>query len=115
MLPPLTRIYLEENDDDELNFIASNVMSGMFLSPNKQIQALYKKAYDKIAKSNNAKAIHNLVDDIVAKGVQYKKYNFDKVGINLLRQMVTIQKGVNMSNKNQNIETIKTGIAKLLE
>ncbi|MGG8495148.1 M1 family aminopeptidase [Tenacibaculum sp. TC6] len=112
---PLTRIYLEENDDDELNFIASNVMSGMFLSQNKQIQTLYKKAYDKIAKSNNSKAINNLVDDIVAKGLQYKQYNFDKVGINMLRDMVQLQKNANVPNEHQNIEIIKTGIAKLLE
>ncbi|CAL2074854.1 M1 family metallopeptidase [Tenacibaculum sp. 190524A02b] len=112
---PLTRIYLEENDDDELNFIASNVMSGMFLSPNKKIQSLYKKAYDKIAKSNNSKAIKNLADDIVAKGIQYKQYNFDKVGINMLRQMVQTQKSTNPQNKHQNIEIIKTAMAKLLE
>ncbi|WP_408030656.1 M1 family aminopeptidase [Tenacibaculum xiamenense] len=112
---PLTRIYLEENDDDELNFIASNVMSGMFLSQNKKIQSLYKKAYDKIAESNNSKAIGNLVEDIVDKGIQYKQYNFDKVGINLLRQMVQRQKTKAPENKLKNIEIIKTGIAKLLE
>ncbi len=112
---PLTRIYLEENDAEELNFIASNVMSGMFLSPNKQIQSLYKKAYDKIAESNNSEAIRNLANDIVAKGIQYKQYNFDKVGINLLRQMVQKQKNANRSNKHKNIEIIKTAMAKLLE
>ncbi len=112
---PLTRIYLEENDEDELNFIASNVMSGMFLSQNKKIQSLYKKAYDKIAKSNNFNAIQNLSNDIVAKGIQYKQYSFDKVGVNLLRQMVQMQKKENHTNKHQNIEVIKTAMAKLLE
>ncbi|WP_233487082.1 M1 family metallopeptidase [Tenacibaculum sp. E3R01] len=112
---PLTRIYLEENDEDELNFIASNVMSGMFLSQNKKIQSLYKKAYDKIAKSNNFNAIQNLSNDIVVKGIQYKQYSFDKVGVNLLRQMVQMQKKENHTNKHQNIEVIKTAMAKLLE
>ncbi len=112
---PLTRIYLEENDDDELTFIASNVMSGMYLSQNKKIQTLYKKAYEKIAKSNNTAAIKNLADDIVSKGIQYKQYNFDKVGINLLRQVVQKQKEANKPNKNNNIEVVKIAMAKLLE
>ncbi|WBX70125.1 M1 family metallopeptidase [Tenacibaculum retecalamus] len=112
---PLTRIYLEENDDDELNFIASNVMSGMYLSQNKKIQSLYKKAYDKIAISNNTEAIKNLANDIVAKGIQYKQYNFDKVGVNLLRQVAQKQKKANLSNKIINIEIVKIAMAKLLE
>ena len=112
---PLTRIYLEENDDEELSFIASNVMAGMFLSPNKKIQSLYKEAFDKIGKSNNTEAIKNLSDDIVAKGLQYKQYNFDKVGINLLRQMVQMQKTSNLSNKENNLKAIQIAMAKLLE
>ena len=112
---PLTRIYLEENDEDELNFIASNVISGMFLSQNEKVQSLYKKAYDKIASSNNSKAISNLVEDVVAKGVRYKQYNFDKVGINLLRQMIQKQKESSIDNKSKNIEIIETGITKLFE
>ncbi|WBX78156.1 M1 family metallopeptidase [Tenacibaculum ovolyticum] len=112
---PLTRIYLEENDDDELVFIAGNVMSGMYLSQNRKIQSLYKKAYNKIAKSNNTAAIKNLADDIVSKGIQYKQYNFDKVGVNLLRQVVDKQKKANLSNKISNIEIAKVAMAKLLE
>ena len=112
---PLTRIYLEENDHEELAFIASNVMSGMFLSPNKKIQSLYKKAFDKISKSDNTKAIQNLSDDIVAKGIQYKQYNFDQVGVNLLRQMISFQEKANKSNEDTNIEIIKKAMARLLE
>ncbi|RKF03981.1 aminopeptidase N [Tenacibaculum lutimaris] len=112
---PLTRIYLEENDDTELSFIAGNVMAGMFLSPNKKIQSLYKEAFDKIGKSNNTEAIQNLTDDIVAKGLQYKQYNFDKVGINLLRQLVEMQKANNPSNIDNNLRVIQIATAKLLE
>ncbi len=112
---PLTRIYLEEKDDSELTFIAGNVMSGMFLSQNKKIQSLYKKAFDKIAKSNNTDAIQNLVDDIVSKGIQYKQYNFDQVGVNLLHQIVLKQKEEKHSNSLKNTEIVKTAMAKLLE
>ncbi|MBE7697518.1 M1 family metallopeptidase [Tenacibaculum finnmarkense] len=112
---PLTRIYLEENDDDELVFIASNVMSGMYLSQDNQIQSLYKKAYLKIAKSNNIQAIKNLSADIVSKGMQYKQYGFDKVGVNLLRELVQKQKKENHLNKLKNIEIAKMAMAQLLE
>ncbi|WP_272148999.1 M1 family metallopeptidase [Tenacibaculum aiptasiae] len=112
---PLTRIYLEENDDEELTFIAGNVMSGMFLSQNKKIQKLYKKAFDKIAKSNKTAAIQNLADDIVAKGLQYKQYNFDKVGVNLLRQIAQKQKKEKLSNQEKNIAIVRVAMAKLLE
>ncbi len=112
---PLTRIYLEEDDDSEINFVASNVMIGLFSSPNKQVQRLYERAYEKISKSDNTTAIKNLADDIVVKGKEYKKYSFDKVGINILRKMVQIQKESNLTNKHKNIEIIKTAMAQLLE
>ena len=112
---PLTRIYIEEKDDSEMVFIANNVLSGMFLNNNPKIQAIYKKAYEQIANSNNTEAIQNLVDDVVAKGNQYKQFNFDQVGINLLRQMVQKQKTANLSNRIKNIEVIKTGIAQLAQ
>lgn len=112
---PLTRIYIEEKDESEMVFIANNVLSGMFLNNNPKIQAIYRKAYEQIANSNNTEAIQNLVNDVVAKGNQYKQFNFDKVGINLLRQMVQKQKAAEKPNKLKNIEVIRTGIAQLAQ
>ncbi len=112
---PLTRIYLEENDQDELPFIAGNVVAGMFLSQDPNIESLYKKAYEKIGNSNSVEAIQNLADDIVTKGKQYKQYGFDNVGINLLRQVVQMQKKANRSNETKNIAIVKDAMAKLLE
>ncbi len=112
---PLTRIFIEENDYTELVFIAKNVLSGMLLTNDNKTKTLYKKAYEKIAKSNNTEAITNLVNDMVAKGFQYKKFNFDKVAINLMRQMVQFQKDENVPNKTKHIEIIRIGMAKLLE
>ena len=57
-------------------FVANNVLSGMYLNNNPKIQAIYQKAYEQIANSNNTEAIQNLVDDVVSKGNQYKQYNF---------------------------------------
>jgi len=112
---PLTRIYIEEKDDSEMAFVANNVLAGMYLNNNPKIQEIYKNAYEQIALSNNTKAIQNLVNDIVAKGKQYKQYNFDQIGVSLLRQLVQKQKTANLSNKYKNIETIREGIAKLIQ
>ncbi len=111
---PLTRIYIEEEDASEMAFIAKNVLNGMFLNSDKRVQAIYKRAFDMISKSTNAEAIQNLADDIVAKGIQYKQYDFHTLGINLLRQMVQFQKEANHPEKDANIKIIKTAIAKLI-
>ena len=112
---PLTRIYLEENDEEELTFIAGNVISGMYLSQDRNTQSLYKKAYDKIAEGNNSRAIQNLVNDILNKGKQYKQYGFHNVGIDLMKKMVKTQQSANKSNKIKNIAIIQDAMTRLLE
>jgi aminopeptidase N len=111
---PLTRIFIEDNDDSELEFIANNVLSGMFLTNDKNTQALYNRAFEKIAKSNNTKAIENLVNDIVVKGNQYKKFNFDKTAVNLLGAMVDFQRKSEASNRVKHIGIIRKGMTKIL-
>jgi aminopeptidase N len=112
---PLTRIFIEENDDTELEFIANNVLSGMFLINDKNIQALYNRAFEKISKSNNTKAIQNLVNDLVAKGKQFRKFNFDKTAVNLLGQMVNFQKTSEVPNRLKHIQIIRTGMTQLIK
>ncbi|SNR16022.1 M1 family metallopeptidase [Tenacibaculum jejuense] len=112
---PLTRIYLEENDESELTFIAGNVITGMFLSQDKSTKKLYTKAYEKITKSNNSKAIQNLVNDIVVKGKKFEQYGFNNVGIELMRNMVQTQKSANKPNEQKNIAIIKEALTRLLK
>lgn len=112
---PLTRIFIEANDESELAFIAKNIISGMYLSGTTKDKALYTKAFDRVAKSNNLQAIKNLLDDMVAKGIQYKKFNFNQVMINLMRSMVSKQEKSTNSNRERNIAIIKTNMASLIE
>ena len=111
---PLTRIFIEEKDESELPFIAKSVVSGMFLTGDDVTKVLFQKAFKQISETNNTLAIQNLVDDMIAKGKQFKGFNFDKVVINLMRTMVQDQKKANKSNRERNIEVIKTAMAKLL-
>ncbi len=111
---PLTKIYVESKDESQMSFIANNVLSGIYLNNDKPTQELFRKAFEWISKSDNAEAIENLVDDIVSKGKQYKQYNFDKIGLSLLREMVKFQEKKNHTSLKSNIETIKTGVARLM-
>jgi len=111
---PLTRIFIEEEDDSKLPFIAKNVVSGMFLSGDDAMKVLFQKAFKQISESNNTLAIENVVDDMIVKGKQFKDFNFDKVVINLMRKMIQDQKKANKSNRERNIEIIKIAMAELL-
>ena len=51
---------------------------------------------------------------MVVKGKQYKGFNFDKVAINLMRNMVNDQKKADKPNREKNIAIIKAAMAKLL-
>jgi len=111
---PLTRIFIEEKNTEELPFVAKNVLSGLFLTGNDQTKAVYQKAFDMIAQSNSSEAIQNLVSDMVSKGNQYKQFNFDKVVINLMRKMIQTQEDKKLSNMAKNVAIIKEGLAKVI-
>ncbi|PQB06925.1 peptidase M1 [Polaribacter filamentus] len=111
---PLTRIFIEENDESELPFVAKSVLSGMYLTGDDATKVLFQKAFKQISETNNSEAIQNLVDDMIEKGNQYKGFNFDKVVINLMRDMIKEQQKANKPNRERNIDIIKTAMARLL-
>ena len=111
---PLTRIFIEENDESELPFVAKSVLAGMYLTGDDATKVLFQKAFKQISETNNSEAIQNLVDDMIEKGKQYKGFNFDKVVINLMRDMIKEQQKANKPNRERNIEIIKTAMARLL-
>ncbi len=111
----ITNIYINEKDKTKLPFIAKHVLKGMFLTQDKRIQQLYGEAFKWISESDNIEAIKNLSSDFVELGNRYKKYGFDKMAVNMLNQMVSIQKQSNNANKEKIIIEIKTSIAKLLD
>ena len=111
----ITNVYISEQDKTKLPFIAKHVLKGMFLSENKSTQQLYSEAFKWISESDNKEAIANLTNDFVKLGLQYKKYNFDKMAVNMINQLVYAQQQSNNSNKEELILILKTGMAKLIE
>jgi aminopeptidase N len=111
----ITTIYINEKDKTKLPFIANHLLKGMFLTEDKRTQQTYGEAFKWISESDNVEAITNLTNDFVKLGLRYKKYNFDKMGVNVLNQLVQAQQQSQNSNKNELILILKTGIAKLIE
>ncbi|WP_298262550.1 M1 family aminopeptidase [uncultured Lutibacter sp.] len=111
----VTTIYINEKDKTKLPYIAKNVLKGMFLTQNQRTQQMYGEAFKWIAESDNKEAIENLSNDFVKLGLQYKKYNFDKMAVNMLNQMVYMQQQANNTNKEELILILKTSMAKLIE
>ena len=111
---PLTKIFIESDDETELPFIAKSVVSGMYLSGAGATKILYEKAFSRISKSNNMQAIQNLVEDMVVKGNQYKKFSFDKVAINLMRTIIKAQEKSTNSNRERNVAIVKEAMMGLL-
>ena len=111
----ITSIYIQEKDKTQLPFIANHILKGMFLTQNKRTQQIYGNAFKWIAESDNKEAIINLTNDFVKLGKQYKKYKFDELAINMLNQLVFMQKATTNSNKEELIVILKTGMARLIE
>ena len=87
----------------------------MFLNDNKRTQQLYSEAFKWISESDNKQAIENLTNNFVKLGLQYKKFNFDKMAINMINQLVYAQQQSSNVNKDELILILKTGMAKLIE
>ena len=111
----VTAIYIKEKDKSKLPFIAKHVLKGMFLSSDTSVQQTYGEAFRWIAESDNKEAITYLTNDFVKLGNQYKKYEFDKVAINLLNQIIYAQQTSTNNNKDELILILRTGLAKLIE
>ena len=111
----ITNIYINEQDKTKLPFIANHVLKGMFLNNNKRTQQLYSEAFKWISESDNKQAIENLTNDFVKLGLQYKKFSFDKMAVNMINQLVYAQQQSSNVNKDELILILKTGMAKLIE
>ena len=111
----ITTIYIKEKDKTKLPFIAKHILKGMFLTQDPRTQQIYGEAFKWIAESDNKEAITNVTDDFVLLGKQYKKFNFDKMAVNMLNQLVRAQQATDNVNKNELILILKTGIAELVK
>jgi aminopeptidase N len=112
----LTKIYIEENDESQMPFIAKNLLATMFVSNFSQYHKDdFEKTFSWIATSSNKEAIQNLVNDLVKNGKRYKKYGVNHMAIGLLQQLVNEQSKTDNTDKEALILIAKKGMAELLE
>ncbi len=112
----LTKIYIKENDESQMPFIAKNLLETMFVENFSQYHKdNFEKTFAWIAASNNREAIQNLVTDLVIKGKRYKEYGVDQLSLNLLRKVVEMQTDASNTAKQDLIFIAKKGMADLLE
>ena len=114
LAPLLVQIYIKENDESQMTFIAKNLLDLAF-SNREQDQDTFMKAYNWIGSSDNKEAMSNLVNDFVSKGKRYKKYGVDMFVLGLLQQVVQMQMTSNNSQKNDLIQIVKMGMAELVD
>ncbi len=113
MKDALIAIYVDNNDKLEYNFIAKNVLKGMFFSKDPVKQNLYQKAFQLIGTSEDLSATAILVNSFVKAGLQYKQYGVDKVVTQLLQQVVMYKNELHTSNKQELLDVVNNGIKKL--
>ena len=112
----LTKIYIEENDETQMPFIAKNLLATMFISNFSQYHKdNFEKTFNWIASSSNREAIQNLVNDLATKGKRYKRYGVDQLSLGLLQRLVKQQTDSDNVDKEEFILIVKTGMANLLE
>ncbi len=112
--PMLVKIFINENDTSEDEYISKFLLDGMF-STDKELTDLYSAKFNQLTKGNNAIVFQNIVNDFVIKGKAYKKYNFDKAALYYFQQMLTTQQSLNHFNKEDLLKIIRKGMAELVD
>ena len=110
---PLLKIYLKERKEQHVAFVAKYLLTGMYFFQDKKLKKDFEDAFDWVAKTNNIEATVVMTDDFVAKGLKYKKYNFNYKTMRLLRDVIAKQMTINNSNKTKIISILEEGIKKL--
>jgi aminopeptidase N len=111
---PLSVIYIKERDEKELEFVSKYIIQGMYLSNDDATKKIFKSGFEWLATSNNIGAFENITSDMVDKGKQFKKYNFDKQAIELLRQMAKEQDRLINTNKKELLTIINSALEELM-
>lgn len=111
----LTTIYIKEQEESEMAYIASNLLDTMFSSNYSQYhKEAFNKTFDWVASSNKEEVIQGLVSDLVNKAKRYNKYGVKQLSLSLLRQIVDIQTKTENTEKEKLIFIAKKGMASLI-
>lgn len=109
----LVPVYIIDKTDDEIPFVASNLIEGIFFSEDKEKVNIYKEGFQWVADTDNEEATQNLVDSFVQLGVQYKQYGSDVAAKQALSVILMRKKESNYENKDALVKIVQDGLDKL--
>lgn len=109
----LVPIFIMDKTEAQIDFVAGNLISGMWLSADKDLSNTYKDGFQWVVVSSNEEATQNVVDSFVKFGTQYAQYGYDRVSIQVLQQILEAKKVSNFENKEVLINIVQDGISSL--
>jgi aminopeptidase N len=115
MADNLVEMFIKEKDVSQMPYIAKHLIAGMFFTQDKDVQKTFKEAFKWVAGSTNKEAIQVMIDNFVKVGKQYKKYGADKMMLQMMTQVISLQKESKGSNNAELIDIVNKGVAKLKE
>ena len=111
----LIPVYIMDQTESEIPFVADNLMEGMFFTEDRDKQNTYKEGFQWVAASSNEEATQNLVDSFVQFGIQYKQYGADRIAKQVLQQVLEVKNQSAYENKDALSKIVQDGISKLEE
>ncbi len=109
----LIPVYIMDQTESEIPFVANNLMEGMFFTEDRDKQNTYKEGFQWVAASSNEEATQNLVDSFVQFGIQYKQYGADRIAKQVLQQVLEVKNQSAYENKDALSKIVQDGITKL--
>ncbi len=113
MKDALIPIYIKDRMEEQMPFVAENLVEGMFLTEDKNTQNIYKEGFQWVVGSDNKDATQNLVDNFVEIGIKYKQYGADKMANQVLNQVLTAKKSSNSANKDTLVKIVEDGLNRI--
>ncbi len=109
----LIPVYIMDQTESEIPFVADNLIEGMFFTEDTDKQNTYKEGFQWVASSSNEEATQNLVDSFVQLGVQYKQYGADRVAKQVLQQVLDVKNQSSYENKEALAKIVQDGLTRL--
>ncbi len=113
MKDALIPIYIKDKTEEQMPFVAENLVAGMFLTDNKNTQNIYKEGFQWVVASDNEEATQNLVNNFVEIGNKYKQYGADKMANQVLQQVLAAKNASSYANKETLIKIVEDGISRI--
>ena len=102
-----------DKTEDEMVFVAENLVEGMFFVQDDNLRNIYKEGFQWIAASDNIEATQELVDSFVDMGIRYKDYGADKMAIQVLQQVKSAKSSGVLTHKDELVKIVDEGLVKL--